>query len=184
LRRRIAFLALVTCLCAGLAACSASKLQPAAALAPLPRASGAVPPRASGHDNTKAGCPRGRLLPAGEAEAIDYVDFVHFSGRSYDRAAEPITTSQLGRVVTHVRCSLIAEEDQRHGGPPIIDGTASFLPVGAPVYQILGYPASCRLGAYLKGALHVYLAQSAVHGQAAAAPKRCAVVRRRGLAER
>jgi hypothetical protein len=47
----------------------------------------------------------------------------------------------------------------------------------APLYAVSGYPAACRLAAYLHGKLHVYLARDAVHGQAAATPLPCAVRR-------
>jgi len=120
LKRWMAVLALMTCLGAALAACGVPKQQPEAAQAT--RAA------AGGQHTFGAGCPRGPVLPAGEAVAIDYVDFVRFDSRSYDRAGEPITARQLGRAVTRVRCSLIAEQDQRRGGPPIVNGTASFLP--------------------------------------------------------
>jgi hypothetical protein len=69
----------------------------------------------------------------------------------------------LGRVITHVRCSLAAEEDQQRGAPPVIDRTAAFLAVGAAVYEVRGYSPSCRLAAYLHGRLQVYLAQTTVH---------------------
>jgi len=69
----------------------------------------------------------------------------------------------LGRVITHVRCSLAAEEDQQRGAPPVIDRTAAFLAVGAAVYEVRGYSPSCRPAAYLHGRLQVYLAQTTVH---------------------
>ncbi len=151
-KSRAAGLALVMCLGAGLAACGTASAQPAAAVG-SPR-HGAV----SGQPG--AGCPQGRLLPAGQAEAIDYVDFLRYNGRSYDAGRQRVPASQLGETVTHVRCSLVAKEDQRRGPPPIINGTASFLPVGTPVYQVHGYPPACRLAAYLHGSLHLYLARA------------------------
>jgi hypothetical protein len=101
-------------------------------------------------------------MPPGRSAAIDYVDFLQFGGRMYMASYPPIKGAVLGRVITHVRCSLAAEEDQRRGAPPVIDGTAAFLAVGAAVYEVRGYPPSCRLAAYLYGRLQVYLAQTTV----------------------
>jgi hypothetical protein len=108
---RMTSLALVTCLSVGLVACGTSKPQ-------QPVAAGSPRHPAGGASNAKGDCPRGRLLPPGEGEAIDYVDFLQSNGRSYNQAHVPVTASQLGPVVTHVRCSLIAEEDQQHGPSP------------------------------------------------------------------
>jgi hypothetical protein len=155
------------CVGLGLAACGTAEPGPPARSGPEAVSSSAA--RQAG-----AGCPVGRLLPPGTGEAVDYIDFLRFNGRSYDEQRVPIAARQLGRVITHIRCSLVAEEDQRRGPPPIIDRTASALPVGAPVYTVHGYPAGCRLAAYLDGELHVYLAQ-AQHGPAAPVTLPCAV---------
>jgi hypothetical protein len=160
-------LALLACLGVGLAGCAAPTLA-------QPAGSGRPRPVAGSDGGAKTGCPRGRLLPAGQGVAIDYVDFLRFNGRSYDVAREHITASQLGQVVTHIRCSLTARQDQRHGPAPIINGTASFLPVGTTVYAVHGYRPACRLAAYLNGRLHVYLDQAAAPGQATGQAARCA----------
>jgi len=163
------YLAVVACLGGTLAACAAVAPRHAGAIAPA----GVHSP--GGHTRTWAGCPRGRLLPDGEAVAIDYVDFLRLGRRMYFASTGAITKSQLGHLITHVRCSLAAEEDQRHAEPPLISGTAAFLPVGSAIYQVRGYPASCRLAAYLHGRLQVYLAQDTVHRHAAPVP--CALHR-------
>jgi hypothetical protein len=144
LTSKLALVAVAVCVGLGLAACGTEV------------AGGPV-----SHGRADAGCPVGRLLPAGTGESIDYVDFLRFNGRSYDEEREPVAARQLGRVITHIRCSLVAEEDQRRGPVPIIDRTASALPVGAPVYTVHGYRVGCRLAAYLDGRLHVYLAHCA-----------------------
>ncbi len=158
------YFALVACLAASLIACATT----------TPRHTGAAAlttvhsPGQSAHK--RAGCPLGRLLPHGEGIAIDYVDFLRFGRHMYIASAEPIKTSQLGRVITHVRCSLAAEEDQRHAEPPLINRTASFLAAGSAIYQVHGYPPSCRLAAYLHGQLQLYLAQTTVHHHTAPVP--------------
>jgi hypothetical protein len=156
-------LALIACAALGLASCgSAGPGNPAGtshALGPAP--------------HTRAGCPLGRLLPVGTGAAVDYVDFLQWAGRFYIARSAPIAPRQLGRVVTRIRCSLTAEEDQRRGAPPVTDRTAAFLPVGARVYQVHGYPAGCRVAAYGPDGLTVYLAEMR-HGSAAPAPRPCA----------
>src|SRR5207244_823224 len=112
--------------------------------------------------------------PAGVGEAIDYIDFFQLDGRSYDAVRGPVRASQLGPVIGHIRCSLIASEDFHRGPPPIVNGTASFLPAGAPVYELRGYPPACRLAAYLCGRLQLYLAQADMTRQPTAKPASCA----------
>ncbi len=152
---KIRHLAVVIGLSASLAACAISPPPHAAAAAPHPPGQGSHP---------AAGCPLGRPLPPGEGIAIDYVDFIRLAGRSYLGEPGPIRRSQLSRVISHIRCSLTAEENGHRGSPPIVNGTASFLRAGAAVYKIRGYAPGCRVAAYLHGKLHVYLAQRTAHG--------------------
>jgi hypothetical protein len=116
-------------------------------------------------------------MPPGRTIAVDYVDFLQFGGRMYVASYPPTMGAVLGRVITHVRCSLAAEEDQQRGAPPVIDRTAAFLAVGAPLYAVRGYSPSCRLAAYLYGRLQVYLAQTTVRHHAEPLP--CALRRTR-----
>ncbi len=103
---------------------------------------------------------------------IEWVDFLQFRGRQYVAApAVTIGASQLGPVITHIRCSLAARDDHRHTDIPIVDGSAAFLPAGAAVYEVLGYSPRCRLAGYWGGQLRVYLAQRDVAGHSA--PVRC-----------
>src|SRR5258706_5877170 len=53
----------------------------------------------------------------------------------YITSAEPMKPSKLARVITHVGCSLAAEDDQRHAEPPLINRTASFLAAGSAIYR-------------------------------------------------
>jgi hypothetical protein len=161
------YLALAACLAAGLTACATTTPQHAGTAA-------LVTVHAPGRlAHTRAGCPLGRLLPPGVANAVDYVDFLQLGRTFYLAAPEPIKASQLGSVIAHVRCSLTAEEDYRRGAPPIISGTAAFLAAGSAVYQVRGYLPSCRVAAYMDGKLQVYLAQTTVHQHTA--PIRCAL---------
>jgi hypothetical protein len=157
------YLALILSVAAGLTACAtATPRHPDAALTTVHS-----PGR---YAHTRGGCPPGRLLPPGQAIEIDYVDFLRFGGHMYFAGAEPIVATKLGRVIAHVRCSLVAEGDQRHAEPPLINGTASFLEAGSAVYQVRGYAPGCRLAAYLRGRLQVYLAQTTAHHHTAPVP--------------
>jgi hypothetical protein len=64
---------------------------------------------------------------------------------------------QLGAVVFHVRKNLVADSghDPFHHAD-FSDEAATFLPVGTPVYEVIGYPADRRLATYLNGTLHIY----------------------------
>lgn len=156
----------------GLVACSPS--------APIKNAAatGSRPSPTPPSPSAKA-CPTGPLLPGGANAVIDWVDFLRFNGRDYisglDEQANPLTlrTSQLGRVVTRIRCSLTENNDYRHAAPPFVDGTASLLPSGTPVYEVRGYSVRCRLAAYVHGEPRSYLAHHDVNGRSQ--PEACAL---------
>ena len=158
------YLAVAAFLAVSLTACARATLREAGAT------SLTTTNASSRHARTPTGCPLGRRLPRGQAIAVDYVDFLRYGRRHYIASAERISASQIGRVITHVRCSLAAEEDQRRAPPPVINRTASFLAAGSAIYQVRGYPPRCRLAGYLDGRLHVYLAQTAVHHHTAPVP--------------
>jgi hypothetical protein len=104
---------------------------------------------------------------------IEWVDFLQVGGQQYVAGlGQPVTIrpSQLGPVVTHVRCSIAAIDDHRHVGFRLVDGSAAFLPAGAAVYEVHGYSPRCRLAGYWGHQLRVYLAQHDVHGQSAPLP--------------
>jgi hypothetical protein len=161
-------LALLACTGLGLASCgSVAAPRPGAG----PSRVAAAGPEAAPHGH--AACPLGHLLPAGTGEAVDYIDFLQLGGRSYVALGKHIAPLQLGRVITHIRCSLTAEEDQRRSAPPVTDRTAAFLPVGARVYRVHGYSAGCRVAAYGPRGLTVYLAQ-VQRGSTTPVPRPCA----------
>jgi len=171
MNRRITSLALAASLGLGLAACGS-----------LAHRGGVAGPTGRAHVTGESAqrddrCPRGRLLPPGTGEAVDYIDFFQLGGRSYEAAAGPVKASQLGPVIGHIRCSLTASDDFHRGPPPVIDETASFLPVGAPIYEVRGYRPACRLAAYLDGRLQIYLAEAGQKEQPTAKPAPCTTQR-------
>ena len=94
-------------------------------------------------------CPHGTLLGPGQGMAIDYVDFVEIGGIMFV-AAPGVGASaskpplRLGRVVARVRCSLLGSPTDRNE-PPLVEGTAAFLPVGTELYSVLGLPLPAGL---------------------------------------
>ena len=64
---------------------------------------------------------------------------------------------QLGRVIFRVRETLaVKDTGDPYYAPALIDEAATFLPVGTPVYEVIGFPADRRLAAYLNDELHIY----------------------------
>jgi hypothetical protein len=128
---------------------------------PQPSAHSASPPQAG------ASCPTGSPLAPGEGIAIDYVDFVMVGGTMF--VATPglgpsvPQQSQLGPVVTHVRCSLLGSPTDRDE-PPLVDGTAAFLPVGTEILSVKGFPPACRLAAVAGTTVRLYFARSTGSG--------------------
>jgi hypothetical protein len=79
----------------------------------------------------------------------------HFHG--YPGHLARIGDIQLGRVIFRVRETLaVKDTGDPHYAPALIDEAATFLPVGTPVYEVIGYPADRRLAAYLNDELHIY----------------------------
>ncbi len=126
-----------------------------------------------------SGCPSLTTTP-GHGVAVDYVDFVHANGMSYQVAeqmnlpAVPVAVSDIGAEQFRVRCSLSKLNDQTHVfPPPPRDGDASFLPAGTPLHAIRGWSPTCRLAAQLAGRWQVYLAVD--EHSSPAKPQPCAV---------
>jgi hypothetical protein len=107
-------------------------------------------------------CPQGTLLGGGQAQMVDYVDFLVFRGHQYlagGLGGSPVPVPRrLGAVVGHVRCSLLNAPTNR-GVPPQPDGTAAFLPVGTPLYAVPGLPVGCELAARREGQVVAYVLQ-------------------------
>lgn len=169
MRLSLRYAALISCACFALGACTSSPPNRTVGAATVRRAPSHSAP-------AKAACPRGHLLPHGSVVYIDWVDFLQFHGRQYVAGLIPGVTihpSELGPVVTRIRCSLAAVDDHRRGGFSLVNGSAAFLPAGAAVFEVRGYSPRCRLAGYVGDQLHVYLAQHDVHGQSR--PLRCAL---------
>jgi hypothetical protein len=134
---------------AALASCADVVLAACAISLPHRTASAATARPAPRRYAPGAACPAGRLLPHGGEVEIEWVDFLQFGGRTYIAGLGPAVTigpSQLGPVITRIRCSLAASGDHRHVGFPLVDGSAAFLPAGAAVFEVHGFSPRCRPG--------------------------------------
>lgn len=87
--------------------------------------------------------------PQGETSAADYGQFVRVGSETYVLAGEAPAASRLGVTVLEVHCQL--SEGARPAGDPWQSGDASYLPVGTPVLQVLGFDPRFRLAVRTNG---------------------------------
>jgi hypothetical protein len=90
-----------------------------------------------------------------------YRDGLRYRSRSFHGYPRHLTLDhddiRLGRVIFRVRETLaVKDTGDPYNAPALIDEAATFLPVGTPVYEVIGYPAEHRLAAYLNDELHIY----------------------------
>jgi hypothetical protein len=93
-----------------------------------------------------------------------YRDAIIYQSRQYlGRPARLVRDMQdihLGPVAFTVRDTLARRDNgDPYNAPKMVDEGATFLPVGTPVHEIVGFPASSRLAAYLAGKLQIYIAE-------------------------
>jgi hypothetical protein len=126
------------------------------------------------------GCPETEPYPNGGAAIIDWVDFIQLYGRTYTSSnmqpskpsGPPATKSDLGDEIARVTCSiseLTAAHDREVVGG-FLDGNASYLAKGTPIYQVKGYDPECRVAAIVDDEIREYLAQHEVDGQSTPMP--------------
>jgi hypothetical protein len=87
----------------------------------------------------------------GIGRSVTFADVLRYQSRSF--RGRPARSAhgeiQLGGIVFHVRRTLAADTtDDPYQSLEMSDEEATFLPVGAPVYEVTGYPPSQRLAAY------------------------------------
>jgi len=113
----------------------------------------AVPPP------TRPACPEGSAYPPGTRGEVDYTDSIWHDSVSYGYLpGVRIAASQIGAVVTRIRCSMATYPDT-HAPPSYqADDTATALSAGTPVYAVKGFSPRCRLAAYVAGQLRAYVA--------------------------
>lgn len=136
-------------------------------LLPAPqRATPAAPPPATvaASPTVEPGCPEPSPVPGGGAVAIDYVDVLHWGGRSYlALGGDDIGVRALGDVVGVVRCSI--DEIGEGGSVPVPapwpDGTATFVPAGTPIRVVAGQDDRCYLATAAHGGMKVFAALDA-----------------------
>jgi len=87
-----------------------------------------------GHTRSTARCPVG----TGNS-AVEWSPFIQFGGQTY--TAGP-GRPELGRIVSHIQCTLGSHGDPESYPTPFPDDTAPYLKVGTAVYEVKGYPRS------------------------------------------
>jgi hypothetical protein len=111
----------------------------------------------AGGPTAPSGCPTGKPLPAGQGEAIDYVDMVKYHGHEYIAMYTPTDPApKTGAQVFTVRCTASVPDDNKHGEVPVVEEGSTFVPAGAAVYEIAGMSAECGLAAMVDGKMHAY----------------------------
>ncbi len=88
---------------------------------------------------------------------IEWVDFIQIGSTQYVAGPGAPTTleeSQLGPVVGHVKSKVAGNVCDPNYHPK--DGDAAFLGPGAPIYEVVGRPASQAVAAKRNGQLHIY----------------------------
>jgi hypothetical protein len=120
-------------------------------------------------------CPKGTAYPPGTLGQVDYIDSIWHDSVSYDYLPSVrITASQIGSVVTRIRCSM-ATYPATHAPPSSwANDTATALSAGTPVYAVKGFSPRCRLAAYGTGRPRTYVAMNAT--KRGPVPRSCAKV--------
>ena len=115
---------------------------------------------AVGHPTpTHPSCPEGSAYPPGTAGAIDYTDNLWHDSVSYEYLPSVrITASQIGPVVTRIRCSMATYPDTHAPPSQWANDTATALSAGTSVYAVKGFSPRCRLAAYAAGRPRAYVA--------------------------
>jgi hypothetical protein len=111
----------------------------------------------------------GKGNPSGASEethhigaARKYRDVIRY--RSHVYLGHPVRSGDdiaLGSFVTRIRQSLaVSDTGDPYQHPELADDGATLLAVGTPVLEVIGYSPDSRLGAYLAGRLHIYIAKA------------------------
>lgn len=144
----------------------------AAVIAALAGCGSGVPGGAAGHAApTRVACPEGSAYPPGTRGEVDYTDSIWHDSVSYEYLPSVhITASQIGSVVTRIRCSMATYPDTHALPSHWADDTATALPAGTPVHAVSGFSPRCRLAAYVAGRPRTYVAVNGTkHGPASRA---------------
>lgn len=108
---------------------------------------------------TRPACPQGSAYPPGTRGEVDYTDSIWHEAVSYVYLpGVRITASQIGAVVTRIRCSMATYPDTHALPAHQANDTATALSAGTPVYAVKGFSPRCRLAAYVAGRPRAYVA--------------------------
>lgn len=131
---------------------------------------------AAGHPMpTRLACPEGSAYPPGVHGEVDYTDSIWHDSVSYAYLPSVrITASQVGSVVTRIRCSMATYPDTHAPPAHQANDTATALPAGTQVYAVKGFSPRCRLAVYVAGVPRAYVAMN--HTKRGPGPLACAKV--------
>jgi len=93
-----------------------------------------------------------------------WVDVLHWGGKDYRplRAGNSESDVPLGGQIGIVTCNIEAlaalQERDREVTGPLLQGNATYLPVGTKLYQVPGYRQGCRIEVVVGGTVGQYLA--------------------------
>ncbi len=134
-----------------------------------------VPGGASHPTPTRPACAEGSAYPPGTHGEIDYTDSIWHDSVSYEYLPSVrITASQIGSVVTRIRCSMATYPDTHAPPSHWANDTATALSAGTPVHAVKGFSPRCRLAAYAAARPRAYVAvNDTKHGPV---PRACAKV--------
>lgn len=158
-----------------LASCSASNGSPTAsrntrASTRTPRPPAAMSPSGRPPSVQRADCNRGTRLSRGTEVVVDYLDFIQVNGTQFVSGlalgAPRLYRGTLGAPVTRVTCTLANRPRNLGPSAHTVNGDAGHLSVGTVVYELPGWPRTCRLAAKFQGQIHIYLAYGEVSGKA------------------
>ncbi len=95
---------------------------------------------------------------------VDFTDFVVHRGVTYSSrpdAPQRLTQAQLGPEVFRVSCTYSSLNQLTQSElPEATEHSAGFIPARSPVFEVKGWPTSCRLAAQHDGSWFVYLADA------------------------
>jgi hypothetical protein len=93
---------------------------------------------------------------------VDYTDFLVHGGvvySSHPLEPQPVTPDQLGPEVFTVSCTYSSLNELTQSElPEATEHSAGFIPARTPVFELKGWPTSCRLAAQHDGGWFLYLA--------------------------
>lgn len=108
---------------------------------------------------THPACPEGKPYPPGTHAKVDFTDSIWHDSTSYVYLPKVrVTASQIGPVITRIRCSMTTYPDTHSLPSRWSDDTATALPAATPVHAVERFSPRCRLAVYVAKQVRTYVA--------------------------